>query len=78
MKPGGGGLLTEKWGTGMCVALKTPFHNLLAICKTPISAFFSSQDPTFTPKSQISWNFKLQSLKISKEFSSKASNLAEI
>ena len=44
-------------------------HTLLAINKSPISPFFSSQDPSFTHKSQISRNFKLQSLKISKAVS---------
>ena len=44
-----GGALSEKWVTCMCSPI---FNTLLAICKTPISAFFSSQDPVFTPKSQ--------------------------
>ena len=58
---------------------RPPFHALLAICKTPISAFFNSQNHTFTPKSQISRNFQLQSLKIRrKKNSSKASNQAKI
>ena len=36
------------------------FHALLAVCKTPrISPCFSSQDSTFSLKSQISRNFKL-------------------
>ena len=71
---GGGGALPEKWGYGYVRLWRPPYHALLAVCKIPISAFFCSQDPTFTPKSQFFRNFKLQSLKISKQFSSKASN----
>ena len=48
-------------GLQVCVAPKTPFSCLLAVCKTPcISPCFSSQDPTFSLISQISRNFKLQ------------------
>ena len=42
------------------------FHALLAVYKTLISAFFCSQYPIFTPKWQISRNFKFQGLKISR------------
>ena len=42
------------------------------------AACFSSQDPTFAPKSRISRNFKLQSLKIGKGFCSKESNWVKI
>ena len=39
---------------------RPPFHALLAVCKTRcISPCFSSQDPTFSLKSQISRNVKL-------------------
>ena len=65
-----GGALTEN-GVQVCVALKTPFppfHTLLAICKTHISAFFSSQDSTFTPNHKF-LDFKLQSPKIGKKSS---------
>ena len=62
------GALTEKWDTDM-YGPNPPIHALL----TRISAIFSSQDPSFIPKSQISRKFKLQRLMISKELSSKAS-----
>ena len=69
-----GWALPEKW---VCLALMTPFSHPPCILKTSISAFFGSQDPIFTPKSQISRNLKLQSLKFSKEFSSKALKLTQ-
>ena len=37
-----------KMGYGYVQPWRSPFHALLAIFKTPISAFFSSQGPTFT------------------------------
>ena len=37
----------------------------------------TSQDTTFTPKSQLSRNFMLKGPKINKEFSSKASSWAK-
>ena len=74
----GGGEHFLKNGVWVCAALKTPFHTLLGVCKTPISACFSSQDPTFTTKWQISkmklsskWGESLvQKPQIGPEFSS--------
>ena len=67
-----------KWGTGMCSTEDSLFTPSWPFARPPpISAFFSSQDKTFTPKSQISpgkfqKKIKLQSFKISKEFYSKS------
>ena len=71
-----GGALTEKWGIfGPEVSLFShpPGHS-----QDPHLSIFQFSWPYFTPKSQISKNFKPQSLKIRKEFHSKASNWAEI
>ena len=72
---GGNSLKNEVW---VCVALKNLFSCPFGCTQDPVSAFFSSQNPTFTLKSQMLRNFKLQSLKIGKEFHSKASNWAKI
>ena len=77
---GGGGSTHWKMGRGYVRLWRPLFHDLLIVRKTPIFSIFSSQrlESTFTPKSQISRNFKLQSLKISKEFSSASTKWAKI
>ena len=74
------GALTEKWGTGMCGCEDFFFAPFWSFARPPFNSFqFSSQKTFFTPKSQISRNFKLRySLKIGKKFSSKALNWATI
>ena len=77
---GHGGVLTEKWGPGMCNP-EDPFSHSPGRSQDPISAFFSSQHTTFILASNHKVFFlksKPQSLKISKEFSSRASNWAKI
>ena len=66
-----------KNGVYECAAQKTPLSHSPGRSQD-ISAFFSSQDLTFTPAPQISTNPKLKSPKISKEISSKASNWAKM
>ena len=76
----GEGRLHEKWGMGMCSPadlLFHCFHALVTVRKTPIpgphsAAFSVLKIILSTPNFQIYRNFKLQSLKISKEFNSKA------
>ena len=66
MKIWGGDSL--KNGVQVCVALKTPFSHSPGCLQDPhFNIFhFLRPCPTFTPKSQISRDFKFQSLKISR------------
>ena len=76
---GGGGGHSLNNGVRVCAALKTPFsHPPCCSQDLHFSIFFSSQDHIFTQKSQIFENFKLKSLKLGREFSSKASNWAKL
>ena len=64
----GGGGDSLKNGVQVCVALKTPFSHSPGCLQDPhFNIFhFLRPCPTFTPKSQISRDFKFQSLKISR------------
>ena len=72
-----GGLLPEN-GVWVCASLKTPFLCPHGWSQDPHFSIFQFLRPYFHPKSHISRNVKLQSLKISKKLSSKVSNWAKI
>ena len=57
---------------------KYPFHTLLVICNTPLSAFFSSEDPTFTQNQNFSEIFSSKNLKLSQNSAHKAILCSEI
>ena len=46
--------LTENWDMGMCDPEDPLFTPSWSFSAPPFQHFFSSQDPTFAPKSQIS------------------------
>ena len=67
-----GGALPKKWDMG-CAALKTPFSRPPRCSQDSHFSIFQFSRPYFHPKITIfKINFKLQSLKINAEFSSKA------
>ena len=74
-----GRALPEKWGR-VCAALKTPFSHPPHRSQDPHFSIFQFSRPYFHPQitTQIPGSFKLQNLRISKEFSSTTSNWAKI
>ena len=74
----GGGLLTEKWATGMCSPEDPLFMPSWPFARPPFQHFSFLKILLSSPNLKFLEIFKLQSLEISKEFSFKASNWAKI